>query len=147
MVKEVFLEKYVSISWIFVFAIAMFIFYISSLTFKGVVGVPSILTYVYHFFVFFWLSFFLAIAMSRAKNISLAIPALFISLFYALSDEIHQLFVPGRYCSLGDFFIDSSGILLACFLYLITVKIRSKSNNLSRVNVNPEFNLLKISSA
>ena len=141
MVKEVFLEKHVSISWLFVIIIAIFIFYISSLTFKGVAGVPSILTYVYHFFIFFWLSFFLAIAITRARNIPLAIPALFISLFYALSDEVHQLFVPGRYCSLGDFFIDSSGIILACVLYLVTIKIRSNS----KVNVNPEFNLLKMS--
>ena len=143
MIKEVFLEKHVCISWIFVILIAIFIFCISSLTFRGVVGISGPLTYVYHFFIFFWLSFCLAIAITKAKNISLAIPALFISLFYALSDEVHQLFVPGRYCSLGDFFIDSSGIILACVLYLITIKIRSNS----KVNANPKVNLLKITNS
>ena len=146
MVKEVFLEKHVSISWIFVIIIAIFIFYISSLTFKGVAGIPSLLTYIYHFFIFFWLSFFLAIAMSR-RNISLVIPALFISLFYALSDEVHQLFVPGRYCSLGDFFIDSSGIILACFLYLITIKIRSNPDKSNQLRNPQRINLLKITNS
>jgi len=144
MVKEVFLEKHVLVSWIFVILIAIFIFCISSLTFKRV-GVPSNLTYVYHFLVFFWLSFFLAIAITRARNISLAIPAVFISLFYALSDEIHQLFVPGRYCSLGDFFVDSSGIILACCLYLITIKIRSNSNN--KITNHQKINLLRITNS
>jgi len=144
MVKEVFFERHVSISWIFAALIAVMIFYISSLSFKGV-GTPSALSYLYHFLIFFWLSFFLTLAMSR-KNISLAIPAVFISLFYALSDEVHQLFVPGRYCSLGDFFTDSSGILLACFLYLITVKIRSKSNN-NKIKNSQRINLLKITNS
>ena len=141
MVKEVFLEKYPTISWTFVVLIAISIFCISSLTFKGV-GIPGSMSYIYHFFIFFWFSFFLTMAMSR-KNISLAIPALFISLVYALSDEIHQLFVPGRFCSLGDFFVDSSAIILACFLYIITVKIRNKSVS-NKVTNHQRINLLSI---
>ena len=33
------------------------------------------------------------------------------SFLYAVSDEIHQYFIPGRYCSVGDVLIDSIGII------------------------------------
>jgi len=35
-----------------------------------------------------------------------------ISLIYAASDEVHQSFVAGRFCSLNDVIIDSTGILI-----------------------------------
>lgn len=41
-----------------------------------------------------------------------------IALFYAFSDEFHQLFVRGRHCSFKDVAIDSIGILIfviACY--------------------------------
>ena len=123
--KRVFLEKYASLSWLLVLAVASTIFYISSLTFRRV-GVPSLMAYIYHFFIFFWLAFFLLIAMIRGKNISLAIPAIFMALVYALSDEIHQKFVPLRACAFSDFLIDLAGILFASFLYLATIRIREK---------------------
>lgn len=31
---------------------------------------------------------------------------------YAALDEIHQLFVPGRYCGIGDFIADALGIII-----------------------------------
>ncbi len=36
-----------------------------------------------------------------------------IAVTYGISDEIHQYFVPGRYCSLYDMFSDTVGSLLA----------------------------------
>ena len=36
---------------------------------------------------------------------------------YAISDEIHQLFVPGRYCAFKDMCIDTAGALTGIFLY------------------------------
>lgn len=39
--------------------------------------------------------------------------ALIISIAYAVSDEIHQRFVPHRSATIGDVAIDSIGILLA----------------------------------
>jgi VanZ family protein len=45
--------------------------------------------------------------------------ALIIALFYAFSDEFHQLFVQGRQCSLKDVGIDSIGILIGAGLCYI----------------------------
>jgi len=42
-----------------------------------------------------------------------------ISALYATSDEIHQLFVPGRSCQFKDIIIDSSGALIGILLYFI----------------------------
>ncbi|MBR6903195.1 MAG: VanZ family protein, partial [Clostridia bacterium] len=39
---------------------------------------------------------------------------------YAISDEVHQLFVPGRACRITDIYIDSCGVLAGViFLFLI----------------------------
>lgn len=42
--------------------------------------------------------------------------SLLISVIYAISDEIHQIFVAGRYCSFVDVLIDASGALCAILL-------------------------------
>ncbi len=50
---------------------------------------------------------------------------------YAVTDEIHQLFVPGRSCRITDVFIDSFGaaigILLAMLIYRLYRTSRGKS--------------------
>ncbi|MBU4086807.1 MAG: VanZ family protein [Nanoarchaeota archaeon] len=121
--RKIILEKYPLISWILASILALLIFIMSSLSLKGGTG-TRFLPIFYHFIVFFWLSFFLAISFTKGKRVILIIPSLFISLFYALSDEFHQLFVPYRACSFEDFLIDSAGILFASLIYLITIKIR-----------------------
>lgn len=50
--------------------------------------------------------------------------SILICLIYAISDEIHQLFVPGRVCQLRDILIDSIGSITGVYLYkLINTKI------------------------
>ncbi len=39
--------------------------------------------------------------------------SMLVAVFYAISDELHQLFVPGRHAALTDVFIDAAGALLA----------------------------------
>ncbi len=55
--------------------------------------------------------------------------ALLACCLYAVSDEIHQAFVPGRSCQLSDMVLDSCGvlfgILLFCTLFAIVAKRRS----------------------
>ena len=49
------------------------------------------------------------------------------SLFYGISDEVHQSFVPGRDAGIGDVLADIIGGLLGGYLYLVLVnKIKSK---------------------
>ncbi len=38
-------------------------------------------------------------------------------LFWAATDELHQHFVPGRFCSLGDFAADALGLVLGILLF------------------------------
>ena len=61
-----------------------------------------------------WRAFKGSFAISPARL--LCYPAL-LSFLYAVSDEVHQSFVPGRSCSLEDVFIDAVGII--CFGGLI----------------------------
>ena len=46
---------------------------------------------------------------------------------YGISDEIHQIFVPGRDASIYDWFADCTGAVLAVCLRLKIVNIRSAS--------------------
>lgn len=54
--------------------------------------------------------FYMSLRASGAKNYLLAAASL-LACTYGISDEIHQLFVPGRYASLGDVFADAVGAL------------------------------------
>lgn len=67
-----------------------------------------------HITEYFILVFFLYRAFRGSFNIHtfglFMYPAAF-SLLYAISDEVHQYFVLGRYCSARDVLIDSMGII------------------------------------
>ena len=50
------------------------------------------------------------------------------SVVYAILDEIHQLFVANRFCSIGDMLIDSSGAFFGVFLcHLIFQKWKKRN--------------------
>jgi VanZ family protein len=49
--------------------------------------------------------------------------ALFLCVIYAISDEIHQLYVPGRGCQVKDIIIDSTGVAAGIFLYMMYDKV------------------------
>ena len=68
---------------------------------------------------------FLTINMLNKNDISKKyLISILICLIYATSDEIHQLFVPGRACQLRDILIDSIGSITGVYLYkLINTKI------------------------
>ena len=57
--------------------------------------------------------------MKKGKIIIITVLICFL---YAVSDEIHQSFVPGRACRLLDILIDTSGSAFFCFLYHILSK-------------------------
>lgn len=56
------------------------------------------------------------------RNIFKLIISFSIGLIYAITDEFHQYFIPGRNASITDVCIDSAGVLIGIFI-LITVII------------------------
>lgn len=48
--------------------------------------------------------------------------------FYAITDEIHQYFIPGRSCELRDVCIDTLGAILGILVVKIATKIYRKFN-------------------
>lgn len=46
------------------------------------------------------------------------------SVLYGISDEIHQYFVPTRYCTVFDMFIDAAGSLTGVLIFLVYAKAR-----------------------
>ncbi len=122
-------EKHNKFSWVITILIAIFIFYVSSLTFKPTsVGGIALETTIYHFYTFFFLSIFLLISLTRGKfkNKNLIFISIILAILYGVSDEVHQLFVIGRVCAISDVLIDSIGVLLAGYLYLSFLLGRKK---------------------
>ncbi len=82
-----------------------------------------------HFSVYCALGVSCASALStyRFKTKNKAISAVLICLVYAISDEVHQLFVPGRAGRITDVMIDLSGSVLGVMLVLGIVSVYRKS--------------------
>ena len=73
-----------------------------------------------HFFSYLVLGILVLNARRRSGRLgdSSAVIALIICIFYAISDEIHQLYVPGRSGELRDVIIDSVGASVGIVIYL-----------------------------
>ena len=87
-----------------------------------------------HFSLFAMLGFFVSMAVGRRKFFSFTSAAVLLFCFlYAVSDEIHQSFVPGRSCELRDMLIDTSGalagMLASMLVFFIFRKISLKRKN------------------
>lgn len=67
--------------------------------------------------------------MSEARDGIRVLSALGASAVYALSDEIHQYFVPGRACMASDVLIDSLGALFGIMLLKIIFAVINKFKN------------------
>ena len=84
-----------------------------------------------HFTIFFILgaiSVPLCACYTQKKAKNFLIPLLF-CVFYAICDEFHQFFVPGRSARIFDVFIDSLGSLCGiCFLLLLSDYRFNKKN-------------------
>lgn len=72
-----------------------------------------------HFFLYFILGGLVANALraSGVKGYRLMGYALLICVVYAISDEVHQLFIPGRAGQIKDVLIDSAGAIGGTLLY------------------------------
>ena len=112
-------EKYWFISLLIAIFFAGLIYYLSDTPSSGFPSGLGLITKFYHLGIFALLTAFLLLAIVRGKinNKSLIIIALLLSVAYAISDELHQFFVPGRHCAIKDVFIDTTGVLIATVFY------------------------------
>ena len=79
-----------------------------------------------HFFAYLTLGILVlnAIRRSKAGGVIALVAAFGICVLFAISDEVHQLFVPGRGGQVKDVFIDSSGAIVGIGLYMLIAKVR-----------------------
>ncbi|MBP2075844.1 VanZ family protein [Oceanobacillus polygoni] len=78
-----------------------------------------------HFFIYFFLGMLVLHALRTSKDTryqTIGLALLFCVL-YAISDEIHQLFIPGRGAQVKDVLIDSAGAGVGIVGYLVLSRL------------------------
>ncbi len=119
-------EKHYKISWAITILIAIGIFYMSTLPSESIPKQASNLNSIlYHIIAFFFFALFLSISLIKGKNKRFILLSITFAIFYGILDEIHQLFVQGRSCSLSDVFLDTVGISFASLIYLILIEYKN----------------------
>lgn len=68
------------------------------------------------------------IAFLLHKKKKLVLSATTLCMLYAISDEIHQLFVKGRACRWYDVLIDTAGAFVGIMIILLIIKTFNKKN-------------------
>lgn len=85
--------------------------------------------HMFSYFVLAILSFIMV--YTHKENINLSIKYSFlISILYAISDEIHQLFIPGRSGMIQDVFIDGIGVVVGIIIITIIFKLFIKNKKI-----------------
>jgi VanZ family protein len=76
----------------------------------------------------------LVLAFARSKSEKIAANSTMLSIItgilYAISDEVHQIWVPGRDCNLFDFIADATGLLIGIFLFQKLLHYRLEKEDL-----------------
>jgi VanZ family protein len=107
--------------WIVVYLIAVVIFYFSSLSYPlgkpGAIGLSSWVFHLVEYAVLSMAAYFAFLNDNRFVN--KRVSTILFVLMFAVSDELHQLFVPGRVASLADLGIDAFG----SFVVLLAINI------------------------
>ena len=89
---------------------------------------------------------FLAANTVRAFKIkgrlAYGLPVLF-GLVYAVSDEIHQIFIPGRSCQFGDIVVDTLGSVIGTFVFLVLAWIVKTIVTCKKQNKNKKLNKIR----
>ncbi|MDA3861371.1 MAG: VanZ family protein [Melioribacteraceae bacterium] len=88
-----------------------------------------------HFGAYFVLAFLLNFALQIQNRYPLIskksiLFTFLITLFYGLFDEVHQIFIPGRYFDLWDLLADVVGSVVGIFLVKIIISNYKNENNL-----------------
>lgn len=72
------------------------------------------------FFILFLLWY---VVLIKEKNKNILLYSAIIAIFYAMTDEFHQLFVQGRTANIVDVGVDSIGVICGVFTIIIIKKI------------------------
>jgi VanZ family protein len=116
-------EKNKGVSFAITLWIAFTIFYISSLEITPSPGLNvNLFSTIYHMTAFFFLAIFLFVSLLNRKwDSKKIIFSLILLSLYAILDELHQHFIPGRVTSFSDFLLDFNGIAFASLIYFILI--------------------------
>jgi|SRR3989344_5010409 len=105
-----------SIPWIILYIYCFLIFFYSSESAPGKsLGIQSfvISNSIYiHILEYFILTLLIYFALHSTLKKRIVLPSFLFAVLFSLSDEVHQLFVPGRFYSYGDIVADAFGSLL-----------------------------------
>lgn len=95
-----------------------------------------------HFFAYLILGVlaFVALLQSELNGLSGALAAFGIAVVYAISDEAHQLFIPGRSGEVRDVLIDSTGAAVGIGISLLLLKARQSKSFSTKPNRLQESN-------
>ena len=115
-------------------AYAGFIYYLSSRTWGDAPSIPY-LDKIIHVLLYLGLS--IAImwgirSFKQTNNKVIGLAAFLLALAYGISNEIHQLYVHGRECSVFDVMADGAGAMLGVLLALLFLSITQRGNTHSK---------------
>lgn len=79
-----------------------------------------------HFSEFACLSFFVNNLFVAYKEKLSPVIAVSLSFLYAITDEIHQIFIPGRACQFSDMIVDLGGIISGMAVYAVVYLLAKK---------------------
>lgn len=81
-----------------------------------------------HFSIYALVGFLLMglVSTFKLKEKTRILISLILGVLYAASDEIHQLFSPGRSAQITDVYIDTLGVLVGIFVILLFIKVFEK---------------------
>ncbi len=85
-----------------------------------------------HFSVFAALCFsslIFTLTLERLNLLMRYCSSIIFSILYAVSDEIHQLFIPGRAFQFSDILVDTLGILLGAAVMYLIIKLKKRTQS------------------
>lgn len=88
-----------------------------------------------HFLAYFGLAVLLGGTLFHQRKFNFLssnyiLATIIIASFYGLVDEIHQLFIPGRYCELYDWLANFVGVIAGTFFIYLFLKGKEKRNSI-----------------
>lgn len=100
-----------------------------------------------HFSIYALVGFLLMglVSTFKLKEKTRILISLILGVLYAASDEIHQLFSPGRSAQITDVYIDTLGVLVGIFVILLFIKVFEKmklQKHKEKLTKNEYYNIL-----